>query len=289
MRNVKYTVEKNFISSPKRFGENYLYQVGKMHSGEGNEIELHAHLNWYELTIVTSGNGYIYTNNKGVSISKGDIYLSFPSEFHMIRSSKESPLNFCFFAFHSESPLLCTELDDIRERCMLADCRVFRDERIRFLIDNLIIELLEPDKYTEDQSCAMIDQVIRYIIRDFQAVGKELTSQGVGKPEEFCYRIMNYIDTHIYTITALSDLSDAMHYNYSYISNVFRQSTGETLSSYYRRRRLDTARLLLIEGNLSITQIAELLNFSSVYTFSRAYKDYFGACPKMTKRKCASQ
>ena len=36
--------------------------------------------------------------------------------------------------------------------------------------------------------------------------------------------------------------------------------------------------------NYTSTEIAELLNFSTVYTFSRAYKDYFGVCPMATKK-----
>ena len=95
---------------------------------------------------------------------------------------------------------------------------------------------------------------------------------------------MNYIDTHIYTMASLSDVADAMHYNYSYISDLFKRTTDETLSAYYRRKRLDTARLLLSEGKLSVTQISELLNFSSIYTFSRSYKDYFGVSPNESKR-----
>ena len=282
--NIKYRVEKNYIGCPRKFKEHSLFQVGKLHSGPSNEIPKHAHLNLYELTIVTSGKGEIYTNDKGVKVSKGDIYLSFPSEFHMIRSSKEDPLHFCFFAFHSDIPDVRAKLDDIRERCMLADCRVFRDGRIPMLVENLISELTFPDEDTEEIAGAIMDQLIRYVIRDFRAVEGALAAQGIGHPEEFCYRIMSYLDTHIYTMHALSDLGEALHYNYSYISSLFSQTTGESLSTYYRRRRLDTAQLLLLEGRLSITEIAELLNFSTVYTFSRAYKDYFGVCPMATKK-----
>ena len=282
--NVKYRVEKNYINSPKRFKEHLLFQVGKLHSGPSGEIPKHAHLNLYELTVVTSGSGVIYTNDKGVEVRKGDVYLSFPSEFHMIRSSEDDPLHFCFFAFHSDNVDVRSKLDDIRERCMLADCRVFRDGRIPPLVENLISETTFPQDDSDQLCAAIMDQIIRYVIRDFRTVGKEFSIHGVGKPEEFCYRIMSYIDTHVYTMTALSDLSEALHYNYSYVSNLFSQTTGESLSSYYRRRRLDTARLLLREGRLSITEIAELLNFSTVYTFSRAYKDYFGVCPRATKK-----
>ena len=284
IQNVKYVIEKNYILSPRRFGEHLLYQVGKMHSGEGNVIEMHAHFNWYELTVVTGGSGQVFTNGVAVNVGKGDIYLSFPSEFHMIRSSERDPLRFCFFAFASDNADISRELEDIRDRCMLADCRVFCDDRVSFLIGNLISETTEGDIYADEQIKAIMEQIIYYTVRGLRDVGTKARERSVSKPEEFCYRIMNYIDTHIYTMASLSDVADAMHYNYSYISDLFKRTTDETLSAYYRRKRLDTARLLLSEGKLSVTQISELLNFSSIYTFSRSYKDYFGVSPNESKR-----
>ena len=284
MYDSKHMVDKNYISNPRRFGENLLFQIGKMKSAPSDEIGLHAHLNWYELTVVTGGKGSIFTNGDGVDVKKGDIYLSFPSEFHMIRSDADEPLDFCFFAFRSENEYISRELDDIIERSMLADCRVFSDPRVEFLVENLIVELTEPDIYVESQARSIIEQIICYVIRDFKNVGESTKATNVSKPEEFCYRIMNYIDTHIYTMGSLSDLAEAMHYNYSYMSDLFKKTMSETLNSYYRRRRLETARLLLSDGKLSVTQISELLNFSSIYTFSRSYKDYFGASPNETRK-----
>lgn len=40
------------------------------------------------------------------------------------------------------------------------------------------------------------------------------------------------------------------------------------------------ARLLLNEGKLNITKIAELLNYSSIYSFSKAFKEKYGVSPK---------
>jgi AraC-like DNA-binding protein/mannose-6-phosphate isomerase-like protein (cupin superfamily) len=287
--NVKYAIDKNYIPAPRRFGDNLLYQVGKIHCEAEHVIALHAHLNWYELTVVTGGKGSVITNGVSVDVSKGDIYLSFPSEFHEIRSSSDDPLKFCFFAFWSEREDIRHELEEISQRCMLADYRIFRDERVNFLVGNVISELTSEQIYSEEQVRAMMEQITYYTIRGFMSLEGVRREKSVSKPEEFCYRIMNYIDTHIYTISSLADVVEEMHYNYSYISDLFKKTTGETLSAYYRRRRLDAAKLLLLEGKLSVTQISELLNFSSIYTFSRSYKDYFGVSPNESRKMTQGQ
>jgi AraC-like DNA-binding protein len=97
---------------------------------------------------------------------------------------------------------------------------------------------------------------------------------------------MNYIDTHIYTLSSLEELAEMTNYNYSYLSSLFHKTTSGMLTDYYRKRRLETARLLIEEGALKINEIASLLRYSSIYTFSRAFKDFFGVSPSQYKR-CA--
>jgi AraC-like DNA-binding protein len=85
-------------------------------------------------------------------------------------------------------------------------------------------------------------------------------------------------------MTCLEELSEATNYNYSYLSSLFRKTTSGTLADYYRRRRLETARLLIAGGEQNMTEIAALLHYSSIYTFSRAFKDEYGTSPTQYKR-----
>lgn len=63
--------------------------------------------------------------------------------------------------------------------------------------------------------------------------------------------------------------------------------TSDTLTNCFRNRRLETARLLLLEGAMSVTRISALLNYSSVYIFSRAFKEKYGVPPSKLKKSKA--
>ena len=122
-----------------------------------------------------------------------------------------------------------------------------------------------------------------YLIRDLERESAPRV-RGASHADAICYKIMNYIDTHICTISSLEELSDAIGYNYSYLSDLFKETTGNTVSSYYRGRRLELAMEMLREGRMSITEIAERLGYSSLYAFSRAFKEKFGVSPKQYER-----
>ena len=54
---------------------------------------------------------------------------------------------------------------------------------------------------------------------------------------------------------------------------------GITLLDYYRQRKLKTARLLLSEEGATVSKVVALLGYSSLYTFSRAFKEMYGVAP----------
>ena len=83
---------------------------------------------------------------------------------------------------------------------------------------------------------------------------------------------------------SLTEISDSMNYNYSYISNLFKKTTGQGLMDYYRGRRLDMAKRLLRESGRNVTQVADMLNYSSAYSFSRAFTAQYGISPKYYKK-----
>lgn len=288
-RKKRYHLDLSYVKEPLCFGETRLVQIGRLHCSEGMEIPVHSHLNWFELTVVTDGCGTVFTNGVAVPVGRGDIYLSFPGDFHAIRSDEADPLKYDFFAFQTVSPTLCEELEALTHVAASAVRRVFRDERVRYLVADAIAEASDGGAFSEQIMTAAFAQILLYVIRDFRTLVPPRHATGVGKQEELCYRMMHYIDTHIYTMQGLTDLAQAMNYNYSYLSDLFCKVTSDTLLHYYRTRRLEAAKLLLSEGRLTVGEIADLLHYASVYTFSRAFKEAYGTSPARFKREGAQE
>jgi len=90
---------------------------------------------------------------------------------------------------------------------------------------------------------------------------------------------MNYISYNLLNMDKLTDIADQMGYNYSYLTKIFKQTTGKSITDYYISKKMEIAASLIIGTASSITKIAEKLNYSSVYTFSKAFKLYYGLSP----------
>ncbi len=276
----KFHIDHNYLDKPMYYGDTLFIQLGRLYCSPSAEIEKHANTNLYELTIVTGGEGIVITNDYPTKVTKGDIYLSFPGDFHEIRSSENDPLKYDFFAFNTKNEILKRGLKNIVSSVRNYDERVFKDEAVNSTVSNAIAEMSSKQEYNKEILTLLFEQIIYYIVRDFKHDKPRLQSKYTISADALCYQIMHYIDTHIYSIENLSVLSEKMSYNYSYLSDVFKKNTGNTIADYYHTRRLDSAALLLREGRLTVTEIAEMLKYSSPYSFSKAFKNKYGVSPK---------
>ena len=275
----QFHINKYFGTCPLRFNDFLLIQIGRLYFSARDEIKAHTHGDFYELTIITDGEGHIITNGTKTPVKRGSIYLSKPYDTHEIHSLGAVPMKFDFFSFYTEQREFLDALSEIAKKLGPAD-RVFSDERIGSLVCDAIMEFMKEESYSREILYSIFTQIVIYIIRDFESGSVGARVRNASEADTVCYRIMNYIDTHIYTMSSLDELTEVMKYNYSYLSTLFKKNTGNTLLSYFRKKRLEAAKALILEGAMNISDIAAALNYSSLYSFSRAFKDMYGISPK---------
>lgn len=278
-QNYEYHVSSDNLFAPLVFGEHRLYQIGRMHMRPGASVDTHTQLNYVELTLVLDGRGVIVTNGHRVPVTAGDIYVSFPGDFHAIESNVQAPLKFDFFTVQTEDPKLHRELESVIEHHHAADGRTIRGEHLRALVTQAMEEINAPDQYSERAVRGIIDQLLTGVLRAFAHKETRQTVDADDR-EILCIRLMNYIDSHIYTLKSLRQIGEITNYSYNYLSNLFKEVTGDTLLAYYCSRRFEAAALLLKDGRFSVSRVAEMLGYSSVYSFSQAFKKHYGYSPR---------
>ena len=276
---AKFLRDMNYFESPREIGDFYLIQLGRRFCEAGGEIEEHLHKNWYELTVVTDGEADIITNGNVAHVVKGDIHLSFPCDAHRIISSEREALRYDFFSFYTTNEKYNEKLGELVMKCP-ADGRVFQSGKTTQLVSEAIAELEGGGEFFEQALEAIFNQIVVYTLRNTLLCDGERSQKNVSDAQMLCYRIMNYIDTNIFDMKSLEELSSALKYNYAYLSSVFKKTTGNTVLSYYQRKRLESARLILLEENAKIGEVSENLGYSSPYSFSRAFKEAYGTSPK---------
>lgn len=274
-----YQLDKSYFQQPLDFEGIRVAQIGRLYCDENTTISEHIHKSFYELTIVTDGVGEIITNGMSTKVKRGDIYFNFPGDTHKIVSDSRDCLQYDYFAFNCEIPHINEKLHYIEEHYQNHNMRVFASEQIRGLVVSAIAELNEEKEDTAELLALIFKQIVLYAIRSFSGSDIKKSFKAISA-DVLCYKITNFIDENIYTIKNLSELSEVTNYSYGYISSVFKKHTNETIFEYYHKRKLDTAANLLLENRMKVSEVAEMLNYSSAYALSKAFTAYYGCSPR---------
>ena len=91
----------------------------------------------------------------------------------------------------------------------------------------------------------------------------------------------NYADQNL----KLSNVADSLFVNYSYLSHVFKQKTGKTLSNYLLELRMEEAKNLLRYSGLSVSEISYRVGYPIPKNFYQAFKKYYNESPRSYQKR----
>ena len=92
---------------------------------------------------------------------------------------------------------------------------------------------------------------------------------------------IDYIYVHIRERLTVDDIAKAVNISPTYLSRIFKQEIGVSISEYIRRRKIDMAKNLLRFTDYSLVDIANMLSYSSQSHFIQQFRSSTGMTPKV--------
>lgn len=91
---------------------------------------------------------------------------------------------------------------------------------------------------------------------------------------------IDYIYVHVLERITVNDLANAISISPTYLSRIFKQKTGVSVSEYIRQRKLDVAKNMLRFSDMDLVEIANTLSYSSQSHFIQHFRSQTGMTPK---------
>lgn len=98
-------------------------------------------------------------------------------------------------------------------------------------------------------------------------------------------KVKKYIDDHPNQRISIDELAKIAGLSSKYCSKQFRNQIGIGLKEYQIKVRLDYARFLLEQSNMSVKEVAYHLGYTDPFAFSKQFKQYTGISPSMLSTK----
>lgn len=148
--------------------------------------------------------------------------------------------------------------------------KVRTDDNMQISSDNLVM-LCSVKRFAE-----LRENLMNQLEQMLQLSQKTLSEQGYSAP--VC-QIFQFIKEHFDEDISLDDLAAHVHFNRSYISSLFKKETGENIFDYLLGYRLNKAKELLINRELSIKQVCNAVGITDQAYFSKVFKKHFRCTP----------
>ncbi len=262
-----------------------LLQYGELWCNPKSSMQ--EHLQWcYEVTLVIGGKGCITAGSQTYEVKENDCIISLPNEIHSYLSSSEDPMRIVFLGFNPGKKDTSFQylFDELERLFRSSEDRLFSVANQYPLMVQIFSELQSNQPYSREVAGYLIAE---FLIQCIRAVShhpaKELYSSS-NDDAALAYSLKNYIAKNIPDITGLRCLEPVFYYNCNYLSKKFFEQTGQHLVDYWRDCKMKEANRMLQSG-MSVTEVSEKLNYSSIHSFSRSYKKRFGITPSESVAK----
>lgn len=104
------------------------------------------------------------------------------------------------------------------------------------------------------------------------------------KPNSPIYPAIAYIETHPKEIVSMKEMAELCHLSSSYFCRLFTRETGENFVNYINRQKVELAKRLLVETNLSVSQITGEIGYLNTSHFIEVFKRMEGVTPSAYRK-----
>ncbi len=145
-----------------------------------------------------------------------------------------------------------------------------------------VVELGEVE-IEENITAQQIEELKAGLLRSGLELMDDKKSRLIEKIKNIIVEMVHYKDE--FPRTKNSDyIAGKLNHNYTYLANLFSEATGTTIEHYIILHKIERAKELIVYDELTLTEIAWKLNYSSVAHLSNQFKKITGLTPTFFKK-----
>ncbi|MCU6748422.1 response regulator [Faecalicatena acetigenes] len=129
-----------------------------------------------------------------------------------------------------------------------------------------------------------IEELYQYYRQFFSNLSEMLKPQSVYAVEDTIEKIKIYIQRNYHKNLTVEFLASLFYMNSSYLSHLFRKTTGEKFAQYVNAVRIEKAKDLLASTDRKLYQIAKAVGYDNSKYFFRVFKKYEGMTPEQYRQ-----
>lgn len=227
---------------------------------------------YWELTFVDNGKLNTNIEGKQYTVANNQLILYAPGQFH--KQSTENTA--CSYL------TVLMDMDISDANAALITNKVFDANRnIRSYMNRFVHANDTHTGFEDDQMIASIHMVILELLCCTTKKDEKCANTPMQQrfENELLNEILIYINENIYCSFNVEELCSHFAISRSSLQSLFKHNLGVAPKEYISNLKLDRSKVLIGENKYTISEISNLLGYSSIHYFSRRFKQKFNISP----------
>lgn len=293
MKFVRTTLRKTFAIKSLISLHYFEFAKNFISNGESHDF--------WELLFVDKGEVEVMADTNGFNLKQGEIIFHKPNEFHSVWANKRIAPNLVVISFDCKSKSMeffenkIFTLGD-SERNILAN--IIKEGTDAFLppLDNPDVNTLV--KRTTSENCCeqlieiYLELLLINIIRKGNNLDKQKRLSSSAKErsiDDLTNRLMNYLKDNIASNITFNQICHFSRMGKTQLATMFKEKVGIGVIEYFKAEKIEYAKKLIREEKYNLTEISEILGYSSIHCFSRHFKKVTAMAPSEYARSVISR
>ena len=242
---------------------------------------MHVHENLVEVLLVYEGSGiYTIDNNKYIA-KKGDLIFYNSGVVHDEFGGNGSNLGTYCLGISNLKILKLGDNKIIEDNyCPIINCNEYFDDILSMF--DIIRKSIDVDGI---HVAEFSNFLVQALVVKFRIIIEKTGDVKQIKEPSLATKVKIYIDKNYNENISLKSIAEAVNANQYYLSHIFKEETGFSPMQYVTRRRIGEAQNLLINTQLSITEIAANVGYNNSNYFQNVFKKIVGYTPGSYRKR----
>ena len=226
---------------------------------------------YYELTYIDHGKLDMTLDGKEYHLNKYDLIIYYPGQFHTQSTDDESTCSYLTIMFDMKTKMDISLMN-----------RVFKTRKDIYNVLSAFMKAIQSKDYlSEEMALAYLKEVLILLYQFDTKTDEESNVNPMQEHYEntLLNEILVFIHNNIFTAFTVEDLCQKFSISRSSLQSLFRTNIHITPKHYISNLKLNQAKLLIQEHKYTISEISDMLGFTSIHYFSRKFKLQYGLSP----------
>ncbi len=223
----------------------------------------------YLIHVVSKGRGTYYVGDNTYPVEKGQMFLICPGESTYYEADAADPWDYCWMGFDGY------EVKNILTRCGFTREKPVIDDKSNGLLSETLLEMVACFEQGSMNEYSILSRM--YHIFSLMLPGDLPNVTSVS--QTYLTNAVEYIQNNYSYPVRISDISRQIGIDRTYLYKLFMDYYHTSPQQYLIHYRLNTARKMLEENLLNITEIAYSCGFKDTPSFYKHFKKLFSLTP----------